>query len=233
MRIEDEKHPTDRPIRAVRPHIEGEQHRVMPTGSTEDAPLELAAVQFDHETSAASRYQDARERAGAAPWTANIGFVERHHNGRLLMRGVFAGHYVYVDESDRVSQPGAAEGGAAGGVLGALAGPPGIAVGLTLGAIVGARVGRTSDFELEPHALVERLREIVPPSSSAIVAIAPAPEIDEMLSALADGADYEFRRALSPGERAALELSLASAPAVMHATPAARRAREFGRPGSE
>jgi hypothetical protein len=75
------------------------------------------------------------------------GFVERHHDGRLLLRGTFAGHYLDVDEEDRVSQKGAGEGAATGGLVGVLLGPPGIAVGLLLGALVGANVGGTHEVE--------------------------------------------------------------------------------------
>ena len=75
--------------------------------------IELAVVLFDGEGKAVERYADARDRSsshadfGAAPaWTRDVGFVERHHNGHLLMRGMFAGHYLDVDEGDHVSQKG-------------------------------------------------------------------------------------------------------------------------------
>src|SRR5579863_10564134 len=88
-----------------------------PAGGSGSVSLELAAVRFQGQTTAVSRYEAARARSGDAPWTTRVGFVERHHDGRLLVRGVFAGHYVYVDEEDRVSQAGAAEGGATGALV--------------------------------------------------------------------------------------------------------------------
>ena len=181
--------------------------------------LDLAMISFDGEGTAVKRYAVARDRSSMpgrevteARWTRDVGFVERHHNGRILLRGTFAGHYLDVDEGDRVSQKGAGGGAATGGLVGVLGGPPGIAVGLLLGAIVGANVGRADEVEAEPQALAERLREGVPRGSSAIVMIAPAAEVDEMLSALGDDAQNLVRRALADDETAALEASLGAAP---------------------
>ena len=133
-------------------------------------------ISFDGEGTAVKRYAAARDRSSSpgrqlteAPWTRDIGFVERHHNGRLLLRGTFAGHYLDVDEGDRVSQKAAGEGAATGGLLGVLGGPPGIAVGLLLGAVVGANVGSPDEAEAEPQALTARLREGIPRGSSAMI----------------------------------------------------------------
>jgi uncharacterized membrane protein len=179
--------------------------------------LDLVMIRFDREGMAVERYAAARDRSSTpgrrlteAPWTRDVGFVERHHNGRLLLRGTFAGHYLDVDEGDRVSQKGAGDGGATGGLVGVLGGPPGIAVGLLLGALIGANVGRPEEVEAEPQALTERLREGVPRGSSAIVMIAPAAEVDEMLSALGDSAQDVVRRTLADDETAALEASLSA-----------------------
>ena len=181
--------------------------------------LDLAIISFDGEGTAVKRYAAARDRSSTpgrqiteAQWTRDVGFVERHHNGRLLLRGTFAGHYLDVDEGDRVSQKGAGEGGATGGLVGVLGGPPGIAVGLLLGAIVGANVGHPDEVEAEPQALTERLREGIARGSSAIVLIAPAAEVDEMLTALGDSAQNLVRRTLADGETAALEASLSASP---------------------
>ena len=181
--------------------------------------LDLAMIRFDGEGTAVKRYAAARDRSSRrgreiteAQWTRDVGFVERHHSGRLLLRGTFAGHYLDVDEDDRVSQKGAGEGAATGGLVGVLGGPPGIAVGLLLGAIVGANVGSPEEVEAEPQALTERLREGVPRGSSAIVMVAPAAEVDEMLSALGDDAQDLVRRTLADRETAALEASLGAAP---------------------
>jgi len=181
--------------------------------------LDLAVVRFDGEGKAAKRYAAARDRAirSASPrvehrWTRDVGFVERHHNGRLLLRGTFAGHYLDVDESDVVSQKGAGEGAATGGLLGVLGGPPGIAVGLLLGGVVGSHLGSPEEVESEPDALVGRLRDAIPNSSSAIVMIAPTEEVDELLAALGEDGKDANRRTLTDDEVAALDASLSEAP---------------------
>jgi uncharacterized membrane protein len=175
--------------------------------------LDLAVVRFDGEGTAVRRYADAKDRSdGEARWAREVGFVERHKHGHLLLRGTFAGHYVDVDESDHVSQKGAAEGGVAGGLVGVLLGPPGIAVGLVAGGILGAESASASDNEVEPHVLAEQLRATVPRSSSGIVLIANARDVDEMLAALGESAQDVIRRSLTAEEQARLEASLSAAP---------------------
>jgi uncharacterized membrane protein len=181
--------------------------------------LEAVVIRFHGENAAVLRYSDARDGLGRLvpqeelpQWTRDVGFVERHHSGHMLIRGTFAGHYLDVDEGDRVSEQGGREGAAAGGLIGVLGGPPGIAVGLLIGAITGAELGHPREIEPEPAALAEQLREAVPESSSAIVMIAPAAEVDALLSALGSGAGDVARRALSDEEVAALERSLEAAP---------------------
>ncbi len=84
-----------------------------------------------------------RARAPDAAWTHEAALVEHHgHKDQLSLHGTVAGHYVSLDESDHLSQPGAAKGAVAGGVIGtALGGPFGLAPGLVLGALVGAERG--------------------------------------------------------------------------------------------
>ncbi|HEY4427723.1 MAG TPA: DUF1269 domain-containing protein [Solirubrobacteraceae bacterium] len=189
--------------------------------------VDLAVVRFHGEGTAVERYAAARDgaigedrRRPAPQWTLDVGFVERHHNGRLLLRGTYAGHYLDVDEGDRLSQRGAGEGGVAGGLIGVLAGPPGIAVGLVLGAVVGSLAGSRPDVEEEPEALAAQLREHIPRSSSALVMIAPATEVDEMIAALGESATADtVRRTLTEDEAAALEASLGAGPRTPEADP--------------
>jgi uncharacterized membrane protein len=207
----------------MRAHQPAFQHALMPLSPEAGAdqaqvlPLELAAVRFDGEGTAVSRYASAKAVGSATAWAEKVGFVERHRNGRLLLRGVFAGHYVYVDEGDRISQSGAAEAGIAGALLGALLGPPGLAVGLTIGAVVGSQSGTPTDLELEPEPLVARLREMLSPSSSAIVAIAGGSEIDELLELLGSDAEAVTRRSLTSQEQSALDASLGATPIAIPA----------------
>jgi uncharacterized membrane protein len=181
--------------------------------------LDLAVVRFGGQGAAVEAYAAARDRLStrAVPdphpqWARDVGFVERRHNGHLRVRGTFAGHYLDVDESDDVSERGGREGAATGGLVGVLLGPPGIAVGLLLGAIVGSQVGSPKEPEEEPELLIARLRDAIPRSSSAIVTIAAASVVDEMLQALGDHANDVARRTLADQEVAALEASLSAAP---------------------
>jgi uncharacterized membrane protein len=181
--------------------------------------LELAVVRFGGEGAAVQAFGAARDRLSSRvlrdpkpQWTRDVGLVERHHSGHLLVRGTFAGHYVDVDESDDVSEKGGREGAATGGLVGVLLGPPGIAVGILLGAIVGAEVGNPKQPEQEPETLVARLRDAIPRSSSAIVMIAAASAVDEMLEGLGEDAKDVERRTLADDETAAIEASLSAAP---------------------
>jgi uncharacterized membrane protein len=174
--------------------------------------LDLAVVQFAGEGTAVSRYATAKDRLADSAWMHDVGFVEHHHNGRLLLRGMFAGHYLDVDESDRVSQRGAGEGALAAGLIGVLAGPPGIAVGLVVGGLLGSKAGEADEIENEPRVFADQLRAAVPPSSSAVVLIAPGSEVDEMLDSLSSGVQAVTRRSLTADEQAALDASLGAAP---------------------
>jgi uncharacterized membrane protein len=178
--------------------------------------LTCAVVRFDGDNTASIAFADGRDRSpGNARWSKHIAIVEHHRHGHLLLRGMFAGHYLDVDESDHVSQKGAGEGAVAGGLIGVLAGPAGIAVGLVVGGIVGSKTGDPSDVEAEPQDLAARLREAIPRGSSAIVLFAPDDEVDEMLAALGDKAKDVARQSLSDQETAALEASLSGgAPGV-------------------
>jgi uncharacterized membrane protein len=176
--------------------------------------LDFALVRFEGEGSATEAFVAARDRSGSdAPWTRQVGFVEHHHNGHLVLRGTFAGHYVDVDEALHVSERGTAEGFAGGAVIGALLGPAGIAVGMVAGATIGSQVGEPIETDPEPQLLVDRLRTAVPRSSSAIVLIAPARDVDDMLTAI--GGDGEtVRQTLTADQAAALQASLSATPAA-------------------
>ena len=177
---------------------------------------EFALVTFDGINGAAEAFAAARDRSGeAAPWTSEVGFVEHHENGNLVMRGTFAGHYVDADEAIHVSGRGTEEGVTIGAVIGTLvAGPLGLAVGTVLGGTIGSQVGEPSETDAEPEPLAERLRDAVPRSSSAIVVIADAGDVDQMIAALGATGDQVARRSLSPDDVAAVKASLSASPAA-------------------
>jgi uncharacterized membrane protein len=177
--------------------------------------FDFALLSFAGVNAAAEAFAEAHGRAGAAPWTSEVGFVEHHHNGHLVLRGTFAGHYVDVDEALHVSGRGTAEGVTTGGVIGTLiAGPLGLAVGTVLGGIIGSQVGKPSETDAEPEPLAERLRAAVPRPGSAIVLIATAHDVDEMVAAIGKTSDQVIRKALTPDESAAVQASLSASPSA-------------------
>jgi hypothetical protein len=62
--------------------------------------------------------------------------------------------------------------------------------------------------------LVERLRAAVPRSGSAIVLIAPAKDVDEMIRAIGDTGGHVIRRGLTSEEAAGVQASLSASPAA-------------------
>lgn len=174
----------------------------------------MALALFDGEGTAVLRYADAKQAGGDPRWAREVGFVEHHHGGRMLLRGTFAGHYLDVDESDHFSQRGAGGGAVIGGLAGALLGPVGIPVGFIVGGVVGSQAATPGEIEAEPELLAEQLRAAVPRSSSAVVLIAPAKDVDEMVAALGPAAREIARATLSPEQEAALAQSLGEAPPV-------------------
>ena len=94
---------------------------------------EFALVAFDGVNTAAEIFARGRDRSGATGrWQDQVGLVEHHGDGHLVLRGTFAGHYVDVDEAAHVSEAGAAKGWRAGALAGFLLTPAGFAVGLSL-----------------------------------------------------------------------------------------------------
>jgi uncharacterized membrane protein len=177
--------------------------------------LDFALVRFHGEGTATDAFVAGRERAGYdARWAQEVGFVEHHHNGHLVLRGTFAGHYVDIDEALHVSERGAAEGFVGGAAIGLVLGPPGIAVGMALGGILGSQVGQRSEVDAEPQLLADQLRMAVPRSDSAIVLIGPSADVDAMLAAVADRGGEVSRHTYTDDEAAAVQASLSSAPAA-------------------
>jgi uncharacterized membrane protein len=178
------------------------------------APPDLAVVRYGHVNAAGEAFAAARDRSGAhAAWVREVGLIEHHPNGHLILRGTFAGHYVDVDEALHVSERGAAEGAVGGALIGVLGGPPGFAVGIALGLAIGSQFGKRSEVDAEPSALAEQLRADLP-TGSGIVIIAPAGDVDEMLTALGDRGGDVIRETLTDEQVAALDASLSGTPSA-------------------
>ncbi|HUE28670.1 MAG TPA: DUF1269 domain-containing protein [Solirubrobacteraceae bacterium] len=178
--------------------------------------LDFALLSFHGVNAAAEAFAAARDRSGAsAKWSSEVGFAEHHENGHLVLRGTFAGHYVDADEALHVSERGAEEGAALGAVIGTLlGGPVGLAVGTVAAGTIGSQVGKPSESDPEPEPLAERLRAAVPRSGSAIVSIADAHDVDEMIAAIGETSGQVIRRALTQEEAAAVQASVSAAPAA-------------------
>jgi uncharacterized membrane protein len=169
---------------------------------------------FKGESTAASEFGILRDRVGnGAPWTSEIAIVEHLGHDRISVRGTFAGRYVDVEETDHVSEPGAAEGALTGAVVGTIFGPPGLAAGLVVGGIIGAESGKPTEVEPEPELLIDELRKAVPSGHSAIALLADPTHVDALLSALAES-DYAtvVRRTLTAEQASSLIASVAADP---------------------
>jgi len=178
--------------------------------------MDFALVSFEGVNAAAEAFAAARGRMPSVPaWSREVGFVEHHENGHLVLRGTFAGHYVDVDEGLHVSGHGTIEGVGIGAVIGTLlAGPLGLAVGTVSGGLIGSQLGTPSEQDPEPEPLAERLRAAVAAPGSAIVLIADASDVDEMIAAFDGTRSQVMRSVLTPDEAAAVQASLNASPAA-------------------
>jgi uncharacterized membrane protein len=176
--------------------------------------LDFAVLRFTGVNSAAEAFAAARDRSGGTgTWSSEVGFVEHHEDGHLVLRGTFAGHYVDADEALHVSGRGTEEGVVFGAVIGTLLGGPlGLALGTVGGGIIGSQAGKPSETDAEPEELAERVRTAVPGPGSAIISIAPADEVSELIGAIGATSDQVTRKALSPEEAAAVQESLRAFP---------------------
>jgi hypothetical protein len=104
--------------------------------------VDAAVIAFHHIEGAEHEYASALERVAGAQWLRKVAFIEVHRNGRIVVRGTIAGHYVDIeDEGDLIGRDPAL--GAGIGVLVGLAlGPPGWAAGGHTGELVGDSPGR-------------------------------------------------------------------------------------------
>jgi uncharacterized membrane protein len=176
--------------------------------------LDLALVGFKGQSTAASEFGTLRDRVSSdAPWTNEVAIVEHHARDRMTVRGTFASRYVNVDETDHISDSGAAHGALTGVLLGAVFGPPGWAAGLVLGTIIGAETGKPTEVEPEPEPLIDELRNAVPSGHSAIALLADPSHVDAMLSALSESDHVNVvRRSLTAEQASALIASVAADP---------------------
>jgi uncharacterized membrane protein len=175
--------------------------------------LDLAMLTFPHIDGAERAFAQVRERADDAPWLHEIGFVERHRTGRIVVRGTFAGHYVDIDDESDLIGRDTVIGALTGAILGAAFGPPGFAAGLVAGGSIGGLVQAAHIPELHGE-LFDEIRANVPEGSSAVVLVAAPEHVDAMIEAFEGTGGRLTRRSLSDEAVAALEAALAAAPPV-------------------
>jgi hypothetical protein len=77
-------------------------------GDGGEAARDLAVATFPHIHGAERAYGEAEARDRDAGWLRETTFVEAHKNGRLVVRGTFAGRYLSVGDIKEQSPSGAA-----------------------------------------------------------------------------------------------------------------------------
>jgi uncharacterized membrane protein len=173
--------------------------------------LDLTVLVFDGLDGAERAFATARERAGDAPWVKELAFVEHHRNGRVALRGTFAGRYVDVEELADVVGREAAIGALTGALVGTIFGPPGFAVGLVGGAALGGYRHSLLTAELR-GGLFDEVRHDVPEGSSAVILLAAPDHVDSMLEAFEGLGGRLVRRSLPDDAVAELMQAVAWAP---------------------
>ena len=177
------------------------------------SPSEIAILTFHHTEGAERAYSDVAPGAGGAAWTREVLFVESHDRGRIVARGTFAGRYLDVDDLGDALGKETGEGALAGAVLGLALGPPGIAVGFVAGGIAGGVI-RSEDVAPPAGELFDEVRASVPEGHSALVAYAPAADLDEMIAAFGERPERVDRRTPTSAEAQALLAAVRDAPAA-------------------
>jgi uncharacterized membrane protein len=182
-------------------------------GGTRMSPetLYVAVARFSGIDGAERAFADAHDRDPAADWMADASFVEVHRDGRIVVRGSVAGHYVDLDGEGDVIGPDTARGAVAGAVFGLLLGPPAFAVGLVGGATAGGVVEASHLPKLEGPAF-DAIRERVPEGSSALVVVSTTERVHAMSEALASAAETFDGYRLEPAAEAELRAALAAVP---------------------
>jgi uncharacterized membrane protein len=175
--------------------------------------MDLVIVTFDRPETAERAVGDARDAEPDAAWLQEFALVERRHNGRIVLRGTFAGRYVDVDEGSDAMGPDTAIGALTGAVVGAVFGWFGFAAGLVAGGSIGGLM-QAEHVAAKHDALFDEIRAQVPAHGSAVILLAAPEHVDSLLRALLTDGGHAYRRSLSQDELATLEAAVSSAPAA-------------------
>jgi len=184
----------------------------------ESLPLDVGVARFSGRDGAERAFAEARDRDPGADWMGEAAFVEVHRDGRMVVRGSVASHYVDIDgEADAIGRDTGI-----GAAFGLLLGPPAFAAGLVGGATVGGTV-ETRRGSVPSGAAVDAIRAQVPEGSSAVVVVSDGGRVQAMYNALGEAAETFEHYLLTPQAEAELRSSLAQAPPSARPSRAAKR----------
>ena len=179
----------------------------------EPVGLDLALMVFAHTGGAEQAYSRAPREVGGLMWADEVAFVEHHRRDRIVVRGVFAGHYVDADDELHFVGKKMAEGAVAGATAGVVLGPPGFAAGFVAGGVAGGVATEHSGPQLR-SALFDDVRREVPEGSSAVILLASPEHINAMASALKGHGGRLVRHRLTPEATEALRAAVADSPSA-------------------
>ncbi len=174
---------------------------------------DLALVVFEHTEGAEHAYSRAPREVDGVPWAQEVTFVEHHRRDRIVVRGVFAGHYVDADDELEFIGRRTVEGALGGAAVGTLLGPAGLAAGLVGGGVAGSVSQEHASPRLR-SAFLDEVRREVPEGSSALILFGPPEHVDAMVAALEGQRGRLVRHQLAPQEAEALVAAVADSPSA-------------------
>ena len=174
----------------------------MSTESPLSPIFEVGVITFSN-VEAADRVVGGLRKRGATHLVNQVATLEHHPSGKFSVHS-------YSDETSRGAHVGI--GAAVGGLVGLLFGPFGLLIGVLGGGAVGASMQGPDahDLGLDP-TFVERLKESLPPDSSAVLIMGEPAIVDELVGevhATDQVSTNEFRQALSEEQAANLRKAI-------------------------
>jgi uncharacterized membrane protein len=173
--------------------------------------LDFAIQTFEHYEGAERAYAKLMDQDPDAAWLHELAFVERHHRGRIVVRGVLAGHYLDIDDEGDAIGRDTGVGALAGGLIGAPLGPAGFAAGLVAGGSIGGALEAWHIPQLEGE-LFDQIREHVPEGGSALLLLAEPDEVDAFFAGSRRLSELGFRSSLTKAQARGLLQAVADAP---------------------
>ena len=171
--------------------------------------LKLGVVIFEDADRAAEVLTGFKELHPADDWAENVGIIERRKSGRIAMYGALGRDTNWTDEGAEALL-GVSLGGTTGLLLGALAGPPGVAIGGAVGATIGGLLGGV-DEETVNEKMFGVVRSKLTKNSSALVLLADARHVDDLLGSTRRGAREVYEQPIREELKGRLEEALREA----------------------